>query len=339
MSRAMKKYLIPSEANGYKPHLFRKSGIALVAALAVAVFAIGIFQNTVFFSTDFLSSVLPGVLVDFANQDRVQNQLALLTVNPTLQQVAQNKANDMAASSYFSHNSPGGKVWYSWFSDAGYQYAYAGENLAVNFSDSSVVNQAWMNSPEHRANILNGKFTEIGIATSQGVYKGQPTIFVVQEFGRPLSPIASVVSAVRSLITTPVAQASTSKTSSTNSTKVLGESVAPQPPKQTVLIETPTFVAIQNDNASTTNYPSSQNTSQTPESSQLVKLFTEPQKIYSIFYMCLAGFVLIGLLLMIFIEIKHQHPRNVIAGFFLILFILILLYVFRTLVFGPVLIV
>ena len=48
----------------------------------------------------------------------------------------------------------------------------AGENLAVNFSDSQDVTNAWMNSPEHRANILNGDFTQIGIATAQGTYKG-----------------------------------------------------------------------------------------------------------------------------------------------------------------------
>ncbi len=337
----MKKYLIPNAENDYKPHLFRKGGIALVLALTVAVFAIGIFQNAIFFNTDFLGAVLPGVLVDFANQDRMQNQLSSLTVNPTLQEIAQNKANDMAANGYFSHDSPSGKIWWSWFSDAGYQYAYAGENLAVNFSDSDAVNQAWMNSPEHRANLLNGKFTEIGIATAQGIYQGQQTIFVVEEFGRPLSPAVTIARSINNFISTPTAKASTNQSAtkepSVNTTKVLGESTVP-PSKQTILVDTPTFVAIQNNDASTTDHLGTQNAFSMPVSSSLAKLLTEPQKIYSVFYISLAVFILIAILLMIFIEIRHQHPRNVIAGFFLIFFILLLLYIFRTIVFGPVIV-
>jgi Cysteine-rich secretory protein family len=337
----MKKYLIPNVENDYKPHLFRKGGIALVLALAMAVFAMGIFQNTVFFKTDFLSSVLPGVLVDFANQDRAQNQLSSLTVNPVLQEIAQNKANDMATKGYFSHDSPSGKIWWSWFSDAGYQYAYAGENLAVNFSDSQAVNQAWMNSPEHRANLLNGKFTEIGIATAQGIYQGEPTIFVVEEFGRPLSPAAAIARSINDFISTPTAKASTyqlpTKIPSVKTTKVLGESTIP-PSKQTILVDTPTFVAIQNNEASSSDNLGTQNAFPMPISSTLAKLLTEPQKIYSIIYISLAIFVLIALLLMIFIEIRHQHPKNVIAGFFLIFFLLLLLYIFRTIVFGPVIV-
>ena len=67
----------------------------------------------------------------------------------------------------------------------GYPFKYAGENLAINFQDSKEVSDAWLASPEHKANILNPKFTEIGIATAQGMYSGKNATFVVQLFGTP----------------------------------------------------------------------------------------------------------------------------------------------------------
>jgi hypothetical protein len=67
----------------------------------------------------------------------------------------------------------------------GYKFLYAGENLAVNFTESRDVDQAWMDSPTHRANLLNVNFREIGMAVMEGAYKGNDTIFVVQMFGTP----------------------------------------------------------------------------------------------------------------------------------------------------------
>jgi len=55
----------------------------------------------------------------------------------------------------------------------------------VNFVDSSEVHRAWMNSPTHKANIIQPRFTEIGVATAEGIYKGKQAIFVVQFFGVP----------------------------------------------------------------------------------------------------------------------------------------------------------
>jgi len=55
----------------------------------------------------------------------------------------------------------------------------AGENLAINFIDSRDAIDAWMNSPDHKANILNNNFSEIGVGTAQGLYQGQKTVFIV----------------------------------------------------------------------------------------------------------------------------------------------------------------
>jgi uncharacterized protein YkwD len=136
-------------------------------------------------SKDLLSAVLATVLVDLTNADRATANLDGLTVNPLLENAARMKADDMAQKGYFAHNTPDGKTPWYWFIKAGYLYKYAGENLAVNFTESSEVEKAWMASPTHRLNILGKNYTEIGIATSTGMYQGKEVIFVVQMFGRP----------------------------------------------------------------------------------------------------------------------------------------------------------
>jgi hypothetical protein len=104
-----------------------------------------------------------------------------------LEAAARAKAEDMAAKSYFAHTSPEGRTPWYWLDLVGYKYAYAGENLAVDFDDSTDVTNAWMNSPGHRANIMSERYTEIGIATARGSFEGHPTVFVVQFFGRPVA--------------------------------------------------------------------------------------------------------------------------------------------------------
>ena len=131
----------------------------------------------------FLSAVLPSLVVVDTNQDRQISAISPLRENPLLTEAAQLKADDMAKRGYFSHAGPDGEAPWSWLDKVGYNYVYAGENLAINFYDSNDVNQAWMNSPEHRENILDKKFTDIGIGTAEGLFDGRATIFVVQFFG------------------------------------------------------------------------------------------------------------------------------------------------------------
>lgn len=126
-----------------------------------------------------------------ANGDRAENGIALLTIDPKLVAAAQAKANDMAARGYFAHIAPDGTDPWHWFREAGYDFDYAGENLAVDFSDSGDVERAWMDSPTHRGNILDPRFTHIGIASAQGMYQGRLTTFVVEEFGTPTARTGS----------------------------------------------------------------------------------------------------------------------------------------------------
>lgn len=158
-----------------------------IAIIAIIIFIIivGMVPSLRGATIDSLSAIYASVLVNLTNQNRVAANISALKVNPLLEKAAQMKANDMATYGYFAHNTPEGQTPWYWFAKAGYKYSYAGENLAVNFNDSDEVERAWMNSRGHWLNILNPKFTEIGIATSTGFYKDRLATFVVQLFGTP----------------------------------------------------------------------------------------------------------------------------------------------------------
>ena len=136
----------------------------------------------------FLAAVLPSLVVDYANLDRVAERKLPLQTNALLTQAAQLKAEDMARQSYFSHEGPNGETPWLWLDQVGYSYVYAGENLALNFSDSGEVNQAWLNSLQHRANIMNKNFTDIGVGSATGQFEGRASVFIVEFFGSTQLP-------------------------------------------------------------------------------------------------------------------------------------------------------
>lgn len=161
-----------------------KFKVAIIGLLIILVIASFIKPFRTSF-LDSLSAIYGAVLVNLTNQNRVAANVSELAVSPILEKAAQMKADDMASKGYFAHDTPDGKNPWYWFEQAGYEYTYAGENLAVNFQNSEDIETAWMNSRGHFLNIMNPKFTEIGIATSTGLYKGRMAVFVVQMFGTP----------------------------------------------------------------------------------------------------------------------------------------------------------
>ena len=186
LGRWLKKYFIPHEGNDHKPHFLRKESMNLVLLFMLVAelgFIVQVF--VVFDKTNFLASVLPGVLTTLTNEERALNDAPPLKENTLLDQAAQMKAEDMATKGYFAHTSPEGKSPWYWFTQVGYHYSAAGENLAVNFFESEDVAQAWMNSPSHRANIVKKDYTEIGIGVARGQYEGRDSVFVAQLFGKP----------------------------------------------------------------------------------------------------------------------------------------------------------
>lgn len=192
----LRDHLLPHEGNGFKPLLFTAAGVGSVILVLLLVQAAYFVQTRIVFKeTDFLASVLPGVLATLTNKDRADNGIAALVEDANLSRAAQMKADDMAAKGYFSHVDPEGRQPWYWFDKAGYDYTYAGENLAVNFTDSEDVEEAWMNSPAHHANIVKAQYTRIGIGVAQGTYQGKETTFVVQFFATPRAVAAYQVAA------------------------------------------------------------------------------------------------------------------------------------------------
>lgn len=161
-------------------HLFEATAIA-GGIMILVLAALGISSSGPMYS----AAVLHSDIVAFTNIERAHSELTSLTENPVLNAAAQAKANDMATKGYFSHTGPDGQLPWHWFVEAGYDYRYAGENLAVRFSDSREVVNAWMASPTHKANIVKSQYQEIGIGVAEGVYQGVPATFVVQFFASP----------------------------------------------------------------------------------------------------------------------------------------------------------
>lgn len=179
-------YFFPHPRNNHRPNLFSAMSVAVIV-FAVVLFEAGYLVQTkfVFLKTDFLASVLPGALVILTNQDRSASGLAGVIEDALLNKAAQAAAKDMVTKGYFAHVSPDGKSPWYWLDQVGYKYSYAGENLAMNFTDTENVETAWMASPTHRANIEKPQYTRIGIGVASGMYEGKETTFVVQFFATP----------------------------------------------------------------------------------------------------------------------------------------------------------
>lgn len=124
-------------------------------------------------------------LIRLTNEQRTKNGLPPLKVNPGLIGAAARKGEDMFSENYWAHISPSGQDPWYWIDQTGYDYLFAGENLAKDFVRSGSVVSAWMASPSHRANILNEKFEEIGIAVLDGSLNGYQTTLVVQMLATP----------------------------------------------------------------------------------------------------------------------------------------------------------
>jgi len=126
-------------------------------------------------------------IVQETNLERSRSQEQDLAVNTKLKQAAQAKANDMVQRDYWSHNAPDGTTPWSFVDSNGYEYQTAGENLAFGFMNAGQIIDGWMNSPEHKANILNRNYREIGIGiTTSDNFQGKgPATIVVALYGQP----------------------------------------------------------------------------------------------------------------------------------------------------------
>ena len=187
----------------FVPRPEKKSRADLLTNKAIFIYCILILFVTTAFR--FIPKIAPGVLgyasninvsdlLRYTNKKREEVGASDLTLNAKLSAAAEKKAQDMFRDGYWAHVAPDGTEPWDFILDEGYDYIYAGENLAKNFSTSKEVVEAWYKSPSHKSNLIGVNYDEVGFAVVNGVMDGYETTLVVQMFGRPKQPsmVASV---------------------------------------------------------------------------------------------------------------------------------------------------
>ncbi len=220
----LKYYLIASPENNYRPWILTNT--------ALACFCISIWALRLFVPSAVVIGA-PGLdnqdLMNRINNERTSRFIPALITNAPLNSAANIKSSDMIARSYFAHVNPDGDYVWPVIESQGYKpYQALGENLAIDFESAANVVTAWMNSPGHRANILNEKFEDQGMAAVYGEYEeGHNTYLITNLFGTLLK--------VNGQTTTKPAPSP-----SPSPTPVASQSPSPTPTPTTALTPTPT---------------------------------------------------------------------------------------------------
>ncbi len=124
-----------------------------------------------------------------SNEQRLKSEQPTLAQNDQLTVAATAKAQDMATRNYWSHATPEGAAPWVFVDQAGYKYEQVAENLAYGFDNSQETIKGWLNSPEHRNNLLSGEYTDVGFGVAKSEHyqnNGSQTI-VVALYGKPSS--------------------------------------------------------------------------------------------------------------------------------------------------------
>ena len=173
--------------------MLRKAPILLAVLACVAAVAAPTASPSGSTGHGALSSLESGVLQQL-NLIRAQHGLVALKLNVQLTEAAEQHSREMGADGYFQHTSHDGTAFWKriqhWYGSAGYGYWSVGENLLWSSPDVDPKGalQLWMNSPEHRANILTARWRQIGVSavhlgTAGGTYKGLPVTIITTDFG------------------------------------------------------------------------------------------------------------------------------------------------------------
>jgi uncharacterized protein YkwD len=127
-------------------------------------------------------TVEESALLELTNAERTNANQPPLTPDPSLMRMARKHSDAMACLQQLSHTIEG-RSFSIRLMDSGYQSLAAGENIAEGQVESSEAVHDWMNSPGHRANIMSGQYTQIGVAIS---VSSSGRRFYTQVFARPL---------------------------------------------------------------------------------------------------------------------------------------------------------
>ncbi len=196
MLKTIKLFFFPHQQNQHRAFILRHySLLTLTITFILLQINLALFHSSTPQVLGFARNIYQQDFFTLVNQERARNQLPPLKENSLLDQAALLKAEDMFQQNYWAHVAPDGTTPWDFFTRVGYQYSYAGENLAKDFNTSAGVVAAWMASASHRANILNPNFKEMGIAVLNGTLLGKETTLVVQLFGTPANSLEGPASA------------------------------------------------------------------------------------------------------------------------------------------------
>lgn len=179
-------WFLPHHGNNHKAHLIKSYSLFFLSFIFVFLqIGLNLFLLSKPAVLGFSANITPERIIELTNQEREKLGLSSLKENKLLSEAAKQKAADMFVFNYWAHISPSGRTPWTFFTDIGYKYQYAGENLARDFRDPESVVRAWLDSSSHRENIVNPKYQEIGVAVVDGSLQGVETALVVQFFGTP----------------------------------------------------------------------------------------------------------------------------------------------------------
>mgnify|MGYP001415305111 CR=1 FL=1 len=332
----LRNCFIPNTENEFQPKILKPKAAFFIFLLVIII------ENLFFLTSyllipysDFLANLIGQTIADLTNSNRLNYNIPPLKINPLLSQAAQLKAEDMAQKGYFNHVSPDNITPWYWLDRVGYKYISAGENLAINFTDSEEVVKAWLDSETHRQNILNQNFTEIGIGIAKGTYQDKPAIFIVQMFGTPeVSYVSqnSFPSSNPSSDNHPVLSPTTNQkpspfpsTPSNSKTKPL-QSANPSfiPSVAPTTITNPSNLNI-NENSNVKSEMVINN--KIANISLFQKIITNPLETTNTILKIFAILIIVSLIFKIFIQIKTQFPLLIVNGALLLIIIFSALWV------------
>ena len=119
-------------------------------------------------------------VIQLVNVQRTKAGCRALALDARLSRAAQAHSIDMAKRRYFSHTSLDGRTFAQRIRAKGYNGSIIGENIAAGYPTPKAVMDAWMKSPGHKANILNCRYTAIGVGSAVG---GPYRYYWTQDFG------------------------------------------------------------------------------------------------------------------------------------------------------------
>ena len=192
-SDLFKDYFIPSADNDNRPKILRPKQLTIIAILLIIlkVSLVG-YLFSIYQETAEMSETTVNQLLLLTNESRVASGASPVKLNPVLNQAAQAKADDMLAKNYFSHTSPDGRKPWHFVNRNAYPYLLVGENLGMNFIAASDVHAALMASPSHKKNLLNPKYTDVGLAVVNGELNGENTNILVEIFAYKKEPTETI---------------------------------------------------------------------------------------------------------------------------------------------------